>query len=61
MNDFLIDGVDTGAQSVLSTTSSDVFILNSRLINFDKLETEDDPSYWNKRYKKHDWDHLYGD
>ena len=61
MNEFsVIDVDDNSVVLTLVTTCSDMYILNSHMINFNKIQlTEDDPEYWNKKFRKNDWDHLY--
>ena len=59
MQDFLLSDIVDGTEMVLTTTSSDEYIHNVNLMNFPKYDSEDDPSYWNKKFKNNDWDHLY--
>lgn len=60
MNDFMVNDVDNNSSSILATTCSDEYIRNAHLIYFGKVaDTEDDPSFWNHKFKKNDWNHLY--
>lgn len=61
MNNFFVDDADnSSSKSILATTCSDEYIRNAHLINFSKIaDTEEDPSFWNRKFKKNDWNHLY--
>ena len=59
MKDYSLDNIVNGTVVVLSTTSSDEHIYNIKSMSFPQYESEEDPEYWNKKFKKSDWDHLY--